>query len=213
MWRWKSYDSHGGHGEDSVLVSRKYDVFGAVRASTGSGVSDHKFVGSLGHVSEAETGLIYMRARYMDPALGRFISEDPARDGVNWFVYCDNDPVNLVDSEGRTPFGYAVTAMDVGIIACQFVAIAAFAAFAKSGVGIWELENAYGKLMDFMSGSNDVAGPLTLMSALDIGLDLAMANFPSAVAGYAALATVTSARFAAYVAAYGVRLEYYVDML
>jgi len=44
-----------------------------------------------------------MRARYYDPALGRFISEDPARDGVNWFVYCRNNPVNLVDVDGQMP--------------------------------------------------------------------------------------------------------------
>ena len=64
--------------------------------------SRHKFVGSLGHTSEDETGLIYMRARWMDPALGRFISEDPARDGANWFEYCRGNPVNLVDRTGKT---------------------------------------------------------------------------------------------------------------
>lgn len=65
-------------------------------------MSKHKFVGSFGHVSEDETGLIYTRARYMDPALGRFISEDPAGDGANWFVYCESNPVNLVDADGRS---------------------------------------------------------------------------------------------------------------
>ena len=44
-----------------------------------------------------------MRARYYDPAIGRFISEDPARDGLNWYGYCDANPVNLVDPEGRLP--------------------------------------------------------------------------------------------------------------
>jgi RHS repeat-associated protein len=58
-------------------------------------------VGSLGHESEGNTGLIYMRARYMDPVLGRFISEDPSKDGANWFVYCGDEPVNLVDTSGR----------------------------------------------------------------------------------------------------------------
>jgi len=104
-------------GEGNVLVSRKYDVFGSVRESTGAGVSDHKFVGSLGHVSEDETGLIYMRARYMDPALGRFISEDPARDGANWFVYCRNNPVGNVDTDGKVvapAIGAAILALGVG---------------------------------------------------------------------------------------------------
>jgi len=84
-----------------------YDVYGLVRAGD-NGTGRHKFVGSLGHTSEDETGLIYpgfarvfdMRARWMDPALGRFISEDPARDGANWFEYCRRRPVR--SSEGRT---------------------------------------------------------------------------------------------------------------
>lgn len=37
----------------------------------------------------------------MDPEIGRFISEDPAKDGLNWFVYCRNNPVNLVDRDGK----------------------------------------------------------------------------------------------------------------
>jgi len=85
----------------NLTAARKYDVYGLVRSGD-SGTSRHKFVGSLGHTSEDETGLIYMRARWMDPALGRFISEDAARDGANWFEYCRGNPVNAVDAEGRT---------------------------------------------------------------------------------------------------------------
>jgi RHS repeat-associated protein len=59
-------------------------------------VTKHKFCGTLGHTS-FDSGLIYMRARYMDPALGRFISEDPACSGNNWYAYCGNNPVNFID--------------------------------------------------------------------------------------------------------------------
>jgi len=34
-------------------------------------------------------------------SLGRFISEDPARDGANWFEYCRSNPVNAVDPDGK----------------------------------------------------------------------------------------------------------------
>jgi RHS repeat-associated protein len=104
--RWYLYDGLGSVlGEvdpaGNLTASRKYDVYGLVRAGD-SGTSRHKFVSSLGHTSEDETGLIYMRARWMDPSLGRFISEDPARDGANWFEYCRGNPVNAVDRTGLT---------------------------------------------------------------------------------------------------------------
>jgi RHS repeat-associated protein len=76
-------------------------VYGLVRSGQ-VGSSSQKYVGSLGHESDANTGLIYMRARYMDPVLGRFLSEDPGRDGANWFVYCGSNPINKVDTDGRT---------------------------------------------------------------------------------------------------------------
>jgi len=103
--RWYLYDGLGSVlGEvdtaGNLTASRKYGVYGLVRAGD-NGTSRHKFVGSLGHTSEDETGLIYMRARWMDPALGRFISEDPACQGGNWFSYCAANPVNLQDRTGR----------------------------------------------------------------------------------------------------------------
>ena len=50
---------------------------------------------------DAETGNIYLRARYYDSEIGRFISEDPAEDGLNWYAYCRNDPVMYFDSTGE----------------------------------------------------------------------------------------------------------------
>ena len=35
-----------------------------------------------------------------DPSTGRFINEDPIRDGLNWYAYCGNNPVMFVDPWG-----------------------------------------------------------------------------------------------------------------
>jgi len=60
------------------------------------------YCANLGH-QEDETGLVYMRARYYEPTTGRFISEDPGRDGVNWYLYADGNAVNKVDFTGKNP--------------------------------------------------------------------------------------------------------------
>jgi hypothetical protein len=39
-------------------------------------------------------------ARWYDPAQGRFTTEDPIRDGQNWYAYCGNNPMVRVDPTG-----------------------------------------------------------------------------------------------------------------
>jgi RHS repeat-associated protein len=46
------------------------------------------------------TGLIYFNARYYDPIVGRFLTEDPSRKGGNWYAYCENNPINKTDPTG-----------------------------------------------------------------------------------------------------------------
>jgi RHS repeat-associated protein len=115
---WYVYDGLGSIVEEvdpsgNITASRKYDVYGMVRSGQ-LGSSSQKYVGGLGHESDTNTGLIYMRARYMDPVLGRFLSEDPGRDGANWFVYCGGEPVSFFDQSGRD-FDLASSLTTIGI--------------------------------------------------------------------------------------------------
>jgi RHS repeat-associated protein len=83
-----------------ITGARQMDVYGAPRATQGSPTSKHAYVGALGHPTEDDTGLIYMRARWMDPVTGTFVSEDPAQDGANWFGYCPTNPITFYDPSG-----------------------------------------------------------------------------------------------------------------
>lgn len=100
----------------NIKCNNKLDVYGLARPNSppDTSTSDHKFVGGLGHTTDDSTGLIYMRARHYDPALGRFISEDPARQGDNWFTYCMSNPVNVIDADGRI-FGFISLLLTAGI--------------------------------------------------------------------------------------------------
>jgi RHS repeat-associated protein len=103
--RWYVYDGLGSVvGEvapDGTLTrAQSFDVYGCVRTSSGAATTKHKFVGALGHPSDDETGLIYMRARHMDPVCGRFESRDTYPEG-NRYGYCQDNPVTGVDPTGH----------------------------------------------------------------------------------------------------------------
>ena len=76
-----------------------FDSFGNQTASSGSLTNAFRYAG---REFDTETMLYFMRARYFDPASGRFISEDPIglNGGINLFPYAANSPTNFID-----PFG------------------------------------------------------------------------------------------------------------
>jgi len=49
--------------------------------------------------------LYYYNARFYDPTLGRFITEDPARSGGNWSIYALANPLRYVDPTGLEDVG------------------------------------------------------------------------------------------------------------
>jgi len=63
---------------------------------------------------DEDAQLYYFNARWYDPETGRFIMEDPVRDGLNWYVYCSNNPVNYVDPTGLEAWAYRTYDEDSG---------------------------------------------------------------------------------------------------
>jgi len=81
-----------------------YDVFGGTRAQSGASQQPFLFTGEQG---DDELRLIFLRARYYDPEVGRFISRDsfPGFDtdtqSLNRYVYVNNNPALLTDPSGE----------------------------------------------------------------------------------------------------------------
>jgi RHS repeat-associated protein len=49
---------------------------------------------------DEDVGLYYFNARWYDAETGRFITEDPIRDGLNWYGYVSNNPLRFIDPTG-----------------------------------------------------------------------------------------------------------------
>jgi len=92
---------------ESVEVKYAYDQFGRVANSEGVLNNPFKYAGRYGVVDDGSA--IYIRARYYDPVMGRFLTKDLLegndRDGqsLNRFIYVSNNPIRLVDISGYSP--------------------------------------------------------------------------------------------------------------
>ena len=73
-----------------------YDAFGGTTTINESVPNPFKYLGGAGAIDEGN-GLLYIRAGYYYPRIGRFINRDPMglAGGLNLYEYAENNPVNL----------------------------------------------------------------------------------------------------------------------
>lgn len=102
--RYYSYYTYNGvgstvvlSGDDAMARKVKYDSFGNILEAD-EGVDIERLANTK--ELDSSTGLYFHGARYYDAQLGRYISADPARDGINFYVYANNAPLNFVDPTG-----------------------------------------------------------------------------------------------------------------
>ena len=94
-----------GHGDVTSMVDKSgkvtktysYDAFGNEINIDKNDTNPFRYCGEYW---DNETESIYLRARYYNPSIGRFITEDPIKDGSNWYVYCGGNPIMFWDKMG-----------------------------------------------------------------------------------------------------------------
>src|ERR1039457_4363248 len=100
------YDGFGtvrqltGTTTGAITDTYDYDAFGNKINSTGTTPNNYLY---RGEQFDPDLGLYYLRARYMNPLTGRFMSRDP-NEGMPWipatlhkYLYTSGDPVNRID--------------------------------------------------------------------------------------------------------------------
>ncbi len=138
----------------ALVDTIRYDPYGAVLARTGGGAAQP--VGFTGGVPEAFSGLLYLNARYYNPALGRFVSADAsvqnALDPAAWaaYTYCRNNPTSFVDRNGRSFWGIflaalAIVALVVVVAVCVVLDVFSFGSLTPAlAIGIIALGTVVG---------------------------------------------------------------------
>ena len=125
--------SYGGH-------TFAYDAWGTsvVVNNDGAEITDANHIGNLnpfryrGYYYDVETKLYYLKTRYYDPEVGRFMTIDGIEyldpetiNGLNLYAYCGNNPVMNIDPEGTwswKKFWKIFAVVAVGIVAVAAVA-------------------------------------------------------------------------------------------
>ncbi|MCQ4087558.1 RHS repeat-associated core domain-containing protein [Saccharibacillus sp. JS10] len=108
----KAYYQHNGHGDvtglvkaDGTVLNRyTYDIWGNPLTSD---VQVENVFGYSGEYWDEDTGLQYLRSRWYDPSIGRFIQEDTFEGYVNRpsslnpYTYVENNPLVRIDPSGH----------------------------------------------------------------------------------------------------------------
>lgn len=124
-------------------VSYDYDDWGVpeVRAddsATGEEIAKLNHFMFRGYFHDDETGFYYLKTRYYDPDLGRFVSMDSQIGevgdtmGMNLFAYCSCNPVGMTDENGQWGNWFTKLLIGVAVIAVCAIAVVATGGFGAS---------------------------------------------------------------------------------
>jgi RHS repeat-associated protein len=109
------FDSRGStvalsDANGNVTDQIEYSPYGTMTYRSGTNDTPFLYNGRYGVMTDPN-GLLFMRARYYNPYLCRFINQDPSgfNGGLNFYAYANGNPVSLTD-----PFGLGALGDNVG---------------------------------------------------------------------------------------------------
>ena len=116
------YDHRGStvaivNSSTAADITHKYQYgdFGQILQSEELDSNPFRYVGKYGLMYETED-LYFVRARYYDPTIGRFLSEDPIWRSTNSYSYVGNNPIVDIDPSGR------ISLLEIGRLAIKTMA-------------------------------------------------------------------------------------------
>lgn len=84
--------------DHEIQKTYRYDAFGTILNESGDTLNRLTYTGQM---YDGAMGQYYLRARFYNPSIGRFMQEDVYRgDGLNLYAYCANNPVMYFDLSG-----------------------------------------------------------------------------------------------------------------
>nr|WP_243182915.1 RHS repeat-associated core domain-containing protein [Anaerosolibacter carboniphilus] len=108
----RAYYLYNAHGDVTALTDQtgkvlgtyQYDAFGNIKEKTYSKPNPYTYAG---YRYDEEMDLYYLNARYYDPKIARFLTEDTYRGrlsdplSLNLYTYCHNEPIMYIDPSGH----------------------------------------------------------------------------------------------------------------
>ena len=140
--------------DDGDVVARyTYDAWGNILSITdyyGEEVDDVEHIGNLnslryrGYYYDDDIGMYYLQSRYYDPEVRRFINADDVsvleedQGSIvenNLFAYCLNNPVTLMDNDGKMAIADDAVVFIVVVGVCLYVSICNYNKLYKNKYG------------------------------------------------------------------------------
>ena len=166
-------DANGG-----AVVNYRYDSWGKLISITGSMADtlgkDNPYR-YKGYYYDDETGMYYLKSRYYQPEICRFISADTIEvldcqgdlNDKNLYAYCDNNPVMRVDTGGQIWITLGIMAAGGGIGMVIGAASSAITQYMFNGEINWKSVGV-AAVGGFVSGAV-AASPLGLTGQIGVG--------------------------------------------